>query len=131
MGIKQVSVFVENKAGRLVAILEALEKRGISIRALSVSDAAEIGIIRMILTDAEEGQEELRRAGFTTRMDWVVSAEIPDVPGGLLHSVAKPLAEAGINVDYVYAYTEPSTNRTMAVIKTQDLERAERILKLR
>ncbi len=131
MGIKQVSVFVENKAGRLVAILEALEKRGISIRALSVSDAAEIGIIRMILTDAEEGQEELRRAGFTTRMDWVVSAEIPDVPGGLLHSVAKPLAEAGINVDYVYAYTEPSTNRTMAVIKTQDVERAERILKLR
>ena len=131
MGIKQVSVFVENKAGRLVAILEALEKRGISIRALSVSDAAEIGIIRMILTDAEEGQEELRRAGFTTRMDWVVSAEIPDVPGGLLHSVAKPLAEAGINVDYVYAYTEPSTNRTMAVIKTQDLERAEKILKLR
>ena len=131
MGIKQVSVFVENKAGRLVAILEALEKRGISIRALSVSDAAEIGIIRMILTDADEGQEELRRAGFTTRMDWVVSAEIPDVPGGLLHSVAKPLAEAGINVDYIYAYTEPSTNRTMAVIKTQDLERAERILKLR
>ncbi len=131
MGIKQVSVFVENKAGRLVAILEALEKRGISIRALSVSDAAEIGIIRMILTDADEGQEELRRAGFTTRMDWVVSAEIPNVPGGLLHSVAKPLAEAGINVDYVYAYTEPSINRTMAVIKTQDLERAERILKLR
>ncbi len=85
----------------------------------------------MILTDAEEGQEELRRAGFTTRMDWVVSAEIPNVPGGLLHSVAKPLAEAGINVDYVYAYTEPSINRTMAVIKTQDLERAERILKLR
>ena len=122
---------MENKAGRLVAILEALEKRGISIRALSVSDAAEIGIIRMILTDAEEGQEELRRAGFTTRMDWVVSAEIPNVPGGLLHSVAKPLAEAGINVDYVYAYTEPSINRTMAVIKTQDLERAERILKLR
>ncbi len=131
MEIKQVSVFVENKAGRLVAILEALEKSGISIRALSVSDAAEIGIIRMILTDAEEGQEELRRAGFTTRMDWVVSAEIPDVPGGLLHSVAKPLAEAGINVDYIYAYTEPSTNRTMAVIKTQDLERAEKILKLR
>ena len=129
MEIKQVSVFVENKAGRLVAILEGLEKGGISIRALSVSDAAEIGIIRMILTNAEEGIEELRRAGFTTRMDWVVSAEIPDVPGGLLHSVAKPLAEAGINVDYLYAYTEPSTNKTVAVIKTDDLERAEKVLK--
>ena len=129
MEMKQVSVFVENKAGRLVAILEALEKRGISIHALSVSDAAEIGIIRMILTNAEEGIEELRRAGFTTRIDWVISTEIPDVPGGLLHSVAKPLAEAGINVHYLYAYTEPSTNKTMAVIKTDDLERAEKVLK--
>ena len=131
MEIKQVSVFVENKAGRLVAILEALERRGINIRALSVSDAAEIGIVRMILTNAEEGIEELQRAGFTTRMDRVISAEIPDVPGGLLHSVAKPIAEAGINLKYLYAYTEPSTNKTMAVIKTDDLERSEKVLKPR
>ena len=131
MEIKQVSVFVENKAGRLVAILEALERRGISIRAFSVSDAAETGIVRMILTNAEEGLEELRRAGFTARMDVVISAEIPDVPGGLLHSVAKPLAEAGLNVHYLYAYTEPSTNKTVAVIKTDDLERAESVLKPR
>ncbi len=131
MRIKQVSVFVENKPGRLVAVLEALERRGISIRALSVSDAAEIGIVRMILSNPKEGLEELRRAGFTTRMDWVLSVEIPDVPGGLLRSVAKPVAEAGINLHYFYAYTEPSTNRTVAVIKTDDLERAEGILKLR
>lgn len=131
MEIKQVSVFVENKAGRLVAIFEALERRGISIRAFSVSDAAETGIVRMILTNAEEGLEELRRAGFTARMDVVISAEIPDVPGGLLHGVAKPLAEAGINVHYLYAYTEPSTNKTVAVIKTDDLERAESVLKPR
>ena len=131
MEIKQVSVFVENKAGRLVAILEALDRRGISIRAFSVSDAAETGIVRMILTNAEEGLEELRRAGFTARMDVVISAEIPDVPGGLLHGVAKPLAEAGINVHYLYAYTEPSTNKTVAVIKTDDLERAESVLKPR
>ena len=120
---------MENKAGRLLAILEALEKRKINIRALSVGDAAEIGIVRMILTDAEEGQEELRRAGFTTRMDWVLSAEIPDVPGGLLNSVAKPIAEAGINLHYFYAYTEPFTNKIVAVIKTDDLERAEEVLK--
>ena len=131
MRVKQVSVFVENKAGRLVAILEALERRGISIRALSVSDAAETGIVRMILTNAEEGLEELRRADFTARMDVVISTEIPDVPGGLLHSVAKPLAEAGINVHYLYAYTEPSTNKTVAVIKTDDLERTESVLKPR
>ena len=131
MEIKQVSVFVENKPGRLEAILEAIERRNISIRALSVSDAAEIGIVRMILTNADEGIEELRRAGFTTRVDWVISTGIPDVPGGLLHSVAKPIAEAGINLQYLYAYTEPSTNKTMAVIKTDDLERAEKVLKPR
>ncbi|MFC1861278.1 ACT domain-containing protein [Chloroflexota bacterium] len=130
MRIKQVSVFVENKAGRLVAVLEALEKREISIHSLSVSDAAEIGIIRLILTDTQGGQEELKRVGFTTRIDWVVSTEIPHVPGGLLHSVAKPLADAGINVDYLYAYTEPSTNKAMAVIKTQDMERAEKVLEI-
>ena len=131
MRIKQVSVFVENKAGRLVAVLEALERREISIRALSVSDAAEIGIIRMILTDNEGGQEELKLAGFTTRIDWLVSAGIPNVPGGLLQSVVKPLAEAGINVDYLYPYTEPFTNKTMVAIKTQDLEMAESVLELR
>ncbi|MFC1908353.1 ACT domain-containing protein [Chloroflexota bacterium] len=131
MEIKQVSVFVENKAGRLVAIFEALERRGISIHGLAVSDAAEIGIIRMILTNAEEGIEELRQAGFTTRMDQVVSTEIPDVPGGLLHSVVKPLADAGINLDYLYAYTEPSTGKTVAVIKTDDLVRAESVLESR
>ena len=129
MVIKQISVFVENKAGRLAVILEALERRNISIRAFSVSDAAEIGIVRMILTNAEEAMEELQRAGFTTRMDYVVSTEIPDVPGGLLHTVVKPVAEAGINVLYLYAYTEPSTNKTMAVIKADDLEKAEMILK--
>lgn len=131
MGIKQVSVFVENKAGRLAAILEALERRQISIRAVSVSDAAEIGIVRLILTDADAGLEELHRVGFTARVDWVLNTEIPDVPGGLLHSVVKPLAEAGINVHYLYAYTDPSTNKPVAVIKTDDLERAETVLKQR
>jgi len=131
MEVEQVSVFVENKAGRLAAILEALEKRGISVRALSVSDAAEIGIIRMILPDAEDGLEELRQAGFTARKDLVVSVEIPNVPGGLLHSVITPLAEAGVNVHYLYAFTEQSTEKAVAVIKTDDIKKAESILNSR
>lgn len=131
MRIKQVSVFVENKAGRLAAILEALERRQISILSVSVGDAAEIGIVRLILTDADQGLAELHRVGFTARMDMVTSTEMPDVPGGLLHSVVQPLAEAGINVHYLYAYTDPSTNKPVAVIKTDDLERAESVLKQR
>lgn len=131
MKIEQVSVFVENKAGRLAAILEVLEKRGISVRALSVIDTAEFGIIRMILPNVSEGLEELRSAGITARKDLVVSAEIPNVPGGLLQSVVKPLADAGVNIQYLYAFTEPSADKAVAVIKTVDLEKTESILNSR
>ena len=129
MRTKQVSVFVENKPGRLVGVLEALERKGISIRGMSVSDSAEIGIVRLILTDPDEGLNELRRTGFTARMDLVLSADMPDVAGGLLQTVARPIAEAGINLNYFYAYTEPSTNRVTVVIKPDDIEKAERALK--
>ena len=131
MRVEQLSVFVENQAGRLVAILEALKQKGISIRALSISETAEFGIVRMILSDPEAGHEALRQAGFTCRTDWIVSAEIPDVPGGLLDSVAKPLAEAGVNLKYFYAYIEPKTDRAVAVIKTDDLDRADEVLRRR
>ena len=129
--IKQISVFIENQPGRLVAILEVLEKKQISIRALSISDATEFGIVRMILSNAEEGLEALRQAGFTTRMDWLLCAEIADVPGSILESVAKPLANAGINLEYFYAYIELSTNKAMVVLKTDELEKAEKVLALR
>jgi len=128
METKQVSAFVENKVGRLVAILEVLERRGINIEGLSVSDAAENGIVRMIMANAEEGLEELRLSGFIARIDSVISCEIPHVPGGLLHNVSKPLAEAGINVHYLYAYTDSSTGKAIAIIKTDDIAKAESIL---
>jgi hypothetical protein len=128
--IKQVSVFAENQYGRLEAILKVLEEKGISIRALSVSETAEFGIVRMILANAEFGLEALREAGFTVRMDWILSAEIPDVPGGLLNNVVKPLADAGINLKYFYAYVEQfAENKAMVVLKTDDLEKAEDVLK--
>lgn len=130
MRIKQVSVFVENQPGRLEATLEVLEGKGISIHALSVSDTAEFGIVRMILPDAELGLEALREAGFTVRIDWILSADIPNVPGGLLNSVVRPLADAGINLKYFYAYIEqPAEDKAMVLLKTDDLEKAEEVLK--
>ena len=128
MRIKQISVFLENEPGRLVEMLEALEKERISIRALSISDTADFGIVRMILADAEKGAEALRRAGFVIRLDWMLSAEVPDVHGGLLRGVAEPLAKAGVNIKYLYAYIEPTSDKAMVVLKTDDLEKAERIL---
>lgn len=130
MRLKQVSVFVENEPGRLEAILEVLEREKVSIRALSVSDTAEFGIVRMILDKPEEGLQALRQAEFTTRVDWMLSAQIPDVPGGLLNSVAKPMAKAGINIKYFYAYIgHAGEDKAMVVLKTNDIEKAEEILK--
>ncbi|MCK4697526.1 MAG: amino acid-binding protein [Dehalococcoidia bacterium] len=130
MRIKQVSVFVENESGRLEAILEALQREKISIRALSVSDTAEFGIARMILDNPDEGLKALRQAGFTTRIDWMLSAQIPDVPGGLLNSVAKPMAKAGINIKYFYAFIgQVGENKAMVVFKPDDMEKAEEVLK--
>ena len=130
MRLKQVSVFVENEPGRLEAILEVLEREKVSIRALSVSDTAEFGIVRMILDKPEEGLQALRQAEFTTRVDWMLSAQIPDGPGGLLNSVAKPMAKAGINIKYFYAYIgHAGEDKAMVVLKTNDIEKAEEILK--
>lgn len=129
MRVKQISVFVENKPGRLVAVLEALEKAEINIRALSISESDEFGIIRMILPHAEKSRESLRDSGFTTRQDIILNYSMPDVPGGLLNNIIRPLADGGINLKYFYAYTDPFTNQAMVVLKPDDLTKAEEILR--
>jgi hypothetical protein len=106
MRVKQISIFVENKPGKLLEILEALEKAQINIRALSISESGEFGIVRMIPLHAEQSQESLRKAGF----------------------ISRPLTKAGINLKYFYAYTDPSTNQAMVVLKPDDLDKAEKIL---
>ncbi len=126
--IKQVSVFIENQPGRLVALLEALQKNGIDIRAFSISDTADFGIVRMILSDAAKALDALRHTGFTSRQDWILSAEIPDRPGGLLQTVAEPLSKAGLNIKYLYFYIEAASGKSMVVIKVDDPEKAEKIL---
>ncbi len=129
MRVEQISVFVENQPGRLVAILEALEKSRINIRALSISEGDEFGIIRMILPHAEQSQESLREAGFTTRIDTILNYSMPDVPGGLLNNVIRPLADGGVNLKYFYAVTDPFSNQEMVVFKPDDLDKAEEVLK--
>jgi len=128
MKIKQVSVFAENKQGRLLAILKALENTNINLRAISVSENADFGIVRMIMDDPEKGSVALKQSGFTERTDTLLTAEIPDVPNGLLKSVVKPLSDSGINVDYFYAFLEQKTGTARIVLKTSDDEKAEKLL---
>ncbi|MBU2009613.1 MAG: amino acid-binding protein [Chloroflexi bacterium] len=128
MKARQVSVFVENQPGRLVAMLEALQTRNIDIRALSVADNADFGIVRMILSDTRLGADVLREAGFTVKETTVLQKDMPDRPGGLLETVARPLSEAGINLEYFYAFLDPAPGKATIVIKVADPERAERVL---
>jgi len=128
MKIKQVSIFAENESGRLLAILHAIANTNINLRAISVSENADFGIVRMIMDDAEKGAIALRQANFTVRTDIMLTAEIPDVPNGLLKAVIQPLSESGINVDYFYAFLEQKPGTARIVLKTSDDEKAERLL---
>jgi hypothetical protein len=128
MKTKQVSVFVENKPGRLVAMLDALKAENMNIRALCIAEGADFGIVRMILSDPAKGVEAMRKAGFTITETTVLQAEMPDQPGGLLDTVAKPLAEAGINLEYFYAFIDPSPGKANIVLKVSDPDRAVKVL---
>ena len=127
MKVKQVSVFVENQPGRLVAMLEALAAKDINIRALSIAEGADFGIVRMILSDARHGTTALREAGFTVKETTVIQRDMPDRPGGLLKTVS-PLAKAGINVEYFYAFIDPTPGKANLVLKVSDPDRAEEVL---
>jgi len=128
MKIKQVSVFMENQPGRLVAMLEALTAQNINIRALSVAEGSDFGIVRLILSEVAKGAEALRKAGFTVTETVVLQVEMPDKPGGLLESVARPLAQAGINLEYFYAFIDPTPGKAVIVLKVSDPDRAEKVI---
>ena len=128
MKIKQISVFIENQPGRLVAILDALKAKNVNILALFVSDTTDFGIVRMILSDTALGISTLREANFTVRETVVLKQEIPDTPGGLLETIARPLTEAGINLEYFYASLDTTPGKATIIVKVSDPEHAEEIL---
>ncbi len=128
MKIKQVSCFVENQPGRLEAMLEALKAENINIRALCVAEGSEFGIMRMVLSDSAKGADALRKAGFTVRETVVLQKEISDQPGGLLDTVARPLAKAGINLEYFYAFVDPAPGKASIVLKVSDPDKAEKTI---
>jgi hypothetical protein len=128
MKVKQVSAFIENQPGRLVAMLEALKAKDINIRALAVSETADFGIVRMILSDTSLGAAALREAKFTVKETTVLQQEIPDNPGGLLETIARPLTKAGINIEYFYAFLDTSPGKATIVVKVTDPDQADKVL---
>ncbi len=125
--VRQVSVFLENRPGRLEAILGTLADHNINIRALSLADTSDYGLLRMILSDTEEGMQALKGSDYTATVAEVLRVEMSDKPGGL-RDVMVPLASAGINVEYVYAFVDTQEGQAAAVLKVDDLQRALNVL---
>lgn len=124
--IKQISVFVENKPGRLSAVTGVLFERGINLRAFTIADAGDFGIIRMVVDKTEEAYKALKDAGFTVAVNEVLAVEVEDRPGELFR-ISKALGDAGVNIEYVYAFTSEK-HRALIIFRVNDVERAKSIL---
>ena len=127
MIIKQLSVFLENKQGRMCAAADLLAQNNIDIRALSLADTSDFGILRLIVDKPEEGKEILSEAGIVVRVTNVLSLTMEDTPGGTL-GVLRLLAERGIGVEYMYAFAGKNDGEAYMIIQADDLEAAEEIL---
>ncbi len=128
MSIKQISVFLENRSGRLYELCDALGQAGINMRALSIGEAADFGIVRMIVNGPAAAKNMLSDAGFTVAETDVLAVEIPDVPGGLA-LVLKALKDVGMNVEYAYAFVARSGDAAIVSMRVEDPTAAEMALK--
>lgn len=122
MNVKQLSVFIENKAGRVSEVTDDLGQAGVNIRGFSVSDTADYGIVRLVVDDPVKGLEVLQEAGFAVKVQDVLCVELPDHPGGLA-GVLKVVSGAGVNIEYVY-----SLIGTYVVINAADIDRSTMLL---
>ena len=127
MTINQLSIFVENKAGTVAEITKSIAKAGVSIRALSVADTQEFGILRLIVSDVEKAKEALSESECVVSITKVIGVEIPDVAGGL-SSVLELMSVNNINVEYLYAFITISGQHAYVVLRVEDNEKAAKIL---
>lgn len=102
--IKQISVFSENRPGRLAAIAQAMEEEKVNIFAFSIAEADQFGVVRALVNHTEKAHKKLTSMGFMVTFTDVIAVRMRDEPGGL-HAIAKVLGEAQINIDYAYAYS--------------------------
>ena len=127
MIVEQISVFLENKAGRLVEVTAALAKAKINIRALSLADTSDFGILRLIVDDTEKTKEILRDKGLTVGRTNVVAVEVVDEPGGL-DRILRVLSDAQINVEYMYAFVQKDADNATLIFRFDRTEQAVEIL---
>ena len=127
MTINQISVFLENRPGQLAGIMKTLAAADVNIVTLSLANAPEFGIVRMIADDHVKGAAALANAGFAVRETEVVAVTVPDRPGGMAELPAK-LDKAGVDIEYSYAYALGSGEKAILVFKFDDNSKAEAAL---
>lgn len=127
MEIKQISVFFENKPGRLGEVTKVLAGAGINLRAISIADTADFGILRLIANDHEKAVAALAAAGFTTRITNVAAVELEDKPGSLA-TVMEIFRAANVNIEYLYASLEGKEGKAVVIFKLGDHDKGIRLI---
>ena len=128
MRVNQLSVFLENKSGRLADVTRALAEANINIRALSIADTIDYGLLRLIVNDPVAAKDALARSGFTVALTDVLAIEVADRPGGLA-KIIDILARSGINIEYMYAFVGRSGEHAIVVFRIERLDEATTILR--
>lgn len=123
MAVKQVSIFVENKEGRIKKAIDTLAKQNINIRALSIADTTKYGILRLIVSDNEKAIEALEADGFIVKENEVIILAVPDEPNGL-NSTLAIFDDKNINLEYLYAFVSSKTDEAIVVMRLENMEKA-------
>ena len=127
MKVRQVSVFLENKTGRLYEVCKRLAEAEVNIRALSIAETADYGVLRLIVNDPAKAMQVMAESGFTVSETEVIAVEVPDEPGGLFQVLA-PLYDANVNIEYIYCFVEKSGESAIVVFRVEQLDAAIRAL---
>jgi len=128
MKLEQLSIFLENRAGRLRDVTRALAEANVNIRALALADTSDFGILRIIVSDTEKAKKILKKYGFTVGRTNVVAVEVKDEPGGL-HEVLDVLSKENINVEYMYAFVQQSRKNAVLIFRFDRTDQAIEVLK--
>lgn len=127
MTVKQISVFVENKAGKLAELTDYLHQHAIDMRALSIAETQDFGIVRLIVDDTYKTSCVLKEAGYVASITPVLAVEMPDEPGSLFR-ILKTLGDGGVNLDYMYAFLTRKKATAYMILRVEDNEKAIEVL---
>jgi hypothetical protein len=128
MKVKQISVFLENKNGRLAEVTRILSEENISLRALTIADTADFGILRIISEQPEKTLEVLKKNKFTARVTEVIGVRLTDKPGAL-HEVMEIFEENNVNIEYLYSTLMAEENHVVIMFKVDDIDYGLDIIK--